>query len=146
MFSTMKYVNAPNFEKFREVWQARYLNGFVVHNQAFDGLTGNFPIGFLIWQTNQSEITPITTIDAEVLNKDANPVGQKTFYSLPTDTYLNVWIKRQKANKTPVLPIKNAISPATSIATCIVGITTYNIQSRRQRFMPLFLGVGMAFM
>jgi hypothetical protein len=116
MFSTMKYVNAPNFEKFREVWQAKYLNGFVVHNQAFDGLTGNFPIGFLIWQTNQNEITPITSIDTEVLDKDAKPIGQKTFYSLPTDTYLNVWIKRQKANKTPVLPIKNAISPATSIA------------------------------
>lgn len=46
MFSTMKYVNAPNFEKFRQNWQAKYLGGFVVHNKAFDGLTGKFPIGF----------------------------------------------------------------------------------------------------
>lgn len=25
MFSTLKYVNAPNFEKFRQVWSAKYL-------------------------------------------------------------------------------------------------------------------------
>ena len=25
MFSTMKYVNAPNFEKFRQTWNAKYL-------------------------------------------------------------------------------------------------------------------------
>lgn len=116
IFSTMKYVNAPNFEKFRGLWQARFLDGFVVHSQAFEGLTGKFPIGFLIWETNQSKTTPITSIEVEVLDKEANPIGQKKFYNLPTDCYLNVWIKRPKANKTPVLPIKNAISPATSIA------------------------------
>jgi hypothetical protein len=49
MFSTLKYVNAANFQLFRNKWQARYLDGFVVHSKAFDGLQGNFPIGFLIW-------------------------------------------------------------------------------------------------
>jgi len=32
MFSKMKYVNAPNFEKFRDVWKAKYLGGFVELN------------------------------------------------------------------------------------------------------------------
>jgi hypothetical protein len=36
MFSTLKYVNAPNFEKFRQAWSAKYLGGFVVHNRAFE--------------------------------------------------------------------------------------------------------------
>lgn len=36
MFSTLKYVNAPNFEKFRESWNAEYLGGFIVHSKAFD--------------------------------------------------------------------------------------------------------------
>lgn len=49
MFSKLKYVNAPNFAKFREQWTAQYLDGFIVHSKAFDGLKGNFPIGFLIW-------------------------------------------------------------------------------------------------
>ena len=46
MFSTLKYVNAPNFAEFRDGWTAQYLSGFVVHNRAFDGLKGDFPIEF----------------------------------------------------------------------------------------------------
>ena len=116
MFSTMKYVNAPNFEKFRENWNAKYLGGFVVHNKAFDGLNGNFPIGFLVWETNQNSAKkiPITEISVEVLNKKAQAIGEKLFYNLPNSTFLNVWLDRPKANKIAVLPLKNTISPATS--------------------------------
>jgi len=117
MFSTLKYVNAPNFEKFRETWSAKYLGGFIVHSKVFDGLTGNFPIGFLIWQTNQStkKKTPITEITAEVFDKKIQPIGEKKFYNLPNDTFLNVWLKRPKKNNQEVLPLKNAITPATAI-------------------------------
>jgi hypothetical protein len=113
MFSTMKYVNAPNFEKFREVWKAKYLGGFVVHNQAFEGLTGKFPIGFLVWKTDMlsTKKIDITEINTEVLDKNAKPIGEKLFYSLPKNTFLNVWLKRPKANKIEVVPLKNAISP-----------------------------------
>ena len=90
MFSTLKYVNAPNFEKFRHIWNAKYLGGFVVHSKAFDGIKGNFPIGFLIWKTNQlakrktpiTSITAITAITAEVVDKQAQPIGEKNFYNL----------------------------------------------------------------
>jgi hypothetical protein len=33
MFSKLKYVNAPNFEKFRADWNANYQSGFVVHSK-----------------------------------------------------------------------------------------------------------------
>jgi hypothetical protein len=56
MFSNLKYVNASNFEKFREAWNADYLGGFVVHSKAFEGLGGEFPIGFLVWKTNNNVI------------------------------------------------------------------------------------------
>jgi hypothetical protein len=113
MFSTLKYVNAPNFEKFRQNWNAQFQGGFIVHNKAFDGLTGKFPIGFLIWKTNQTakKKTPITQIEVEVLDKEARPIGSKLFYNLPSSSYLNVWIKRPKANADFVIPLKNAISP-----------------------------------
>jgi hypothetical protein len=116
MFSTMKYINAPNFEKFRQVWNAEYLGGFVVHNKAFDGMSGKFPIGFLIWKTNQNTKTktPITEILVDVLDKKAEPIGEKLFYNLPNSTFLNVWLERPKTNKVPVIPIKNTVSPATS--------------------------------
>ena len=113
MFSTMKYVNAPNFEKFREIWSATFLGGFVVHNKAFDGLTGNFPIGFLVWQTIQSSKNRalIAEIVVEVLDKKATPIGEKSFYNLPKSTYLNVWLNRPKANKDAALPLKNGVEP-----------------------------------
>lgn len=114
MFSTLKYINAPNFEKFRSVWNAEYLGGFVVHNKAFDGLSGKFPIGFLVWKTNQKSKMPITEILTDVLDKNAQPIGAKHFYNLPSNSYLNVWLKRPKTNKVPALPLKNGITPATS--------------------------------
>jgi hypothetical protein len=132
MFSTLKYVNAPNFEKFRTAWNAKYLDGFVVHSKAFDGLTGNFPIGFLVWHTHnsvqnppplegsgvvkKSKVLSFTEITAAALDKNANLIGKKTFYNLPNDTFLNVWIKRPKTNKQEVIPLKNAITPTTGKA------------------------------
>jgi len=95
MFSTMKYVNAPNFEIFRQEWNAKYLNGFVVHSKAFDGLKGDFPIGFLIWNTNQKSITPITEIAVEVLDKNAQAIGAKQFYNLPNEQFI------EQLDKTP---------------------------------------------
>lgn len=114
MFSTLKYINAPNFEQFRKVWNATFLGGFVIHNKAFDGLSGKFPIGFLIWKTDQSISSPIRDITVDVLDKEAQPIGEKSFFNIPNDTYLNVWLKRPKANNTPALPLKNGITQATS--------------------------------
>ncbi len=112
MFSTLKYVNAPNFEKFRELWSAEYLGGFVVHSKSFDGLTGNFPIGFLIWKTNNNSkiANPIKEIELDVLDKNATPIGEKKFFNLPNDVFLNSWLPRLKTNCTNI-PLKNAVSP-----------------------------------
>lgn len=115
-FSTLKYVNAPNFEKFRQTWQAQYLGGFVVHNKAFDGLTGKFPIGFLIWKTNHKAVTkiPITSIITEVIDKDAKAIGEKTFFNIPKNQFLSEWITRPKPNNIEAIPLKNAVTPATA--------------------------------
>ncbi len=111
MFSTLKYVNAPNFEKFRHTWNAAYLGGFIVHSKAFDGLKGDFPIGFLIWNTNQSSLKkiPITEISVDLLDKNAQQIGEKKFYNLPSSTYLNVWMDKPKTNDELALPLSNAI-------------------------------------
>jgi hypothetical protein len=68
IFSKLKYVNAPNFEKFRQAWNAKYQGGFIVHSKAFDGLNGDFPIGFLIWKTDQTakKKTPLTEISVDL--------------------------------------------------------------------------------
>ncbi len=114
MFSTLKYVNAPNFADFRAVWNADFKAGFVIHSKSFEGLKGNFPIGFLIWQTDhRAKAKPkiIESISVEVLDKNVKPEGEKAFYNLPNESFLNVWIKRPKANKQTVVPLKNSITP-----------------------------------
>jgi hypothetical protein len=116
IFSKLKYITAPTLEEFRIIWNAKYLGGFAVDSKSFDGLKGNFPIGFLIWKTemNSDKRLTITDITAEILNKEALPIGEKTFYSAAENNLLTNWVKRLKANKINVVPLKNAVSPATT--------------------------------
>jgi hypothetical protein len=116
MFSTLKYVNATNFEEFRKRWNAEYIGGFIVPSKSFDGLNGNFPIGFLVWQTSHSDdvFNQISNIAVEVLDKDANPIGEKSFYNLPASGYLNLWMGRPKPNTEEVIPLKNTVSTYTA--------------------------------
>jgi hypothetical protein len=108
MFSTLKYVNAPNFEPFRKVWQAKYLDGFTVHSRAFDGLNGDFPIGFLIWdQGSPARIRDLTTI---ALDRTGALVAEKTFAVRPNSSLLNAWIVPPKARADLALPLSNALT------------------------------------
>ncbi len=50
-FSKLKYLNSSNFKKFREVFKAKFLKGFMVPADSFDNVKGQFPIGFLVWDT-----------------------------------------------------------------------------------------------
>ena len=115
MFSKLKYINAPNFEKFRNVWSAKYLGGFVVHSKSFDGLKGEFPIGFLIWKTNQNAADKeiIIEIMTDVLDKNLRNIGEKSFYNLSNSTFLSEWIIRLKKNDTEVIPLINTVTPTT---------------------------------
>ncbi len=50
-FSKLKYLNSSNFKKFREVFKAEFKGGFMVPADTFDNVNGQFPIGFLVWDT-----------------------------------------------------------------------------------------------
>lgn len=109
MFSKLKYVNSPNFLQFREKWHAKYLDGFIVDSRAFDGLKGNFPIGFLVWDLGRAE--PVDTINTVALNKNGDIVDEKRFYRTLPRPPLADWIVRPRSNKEPALPLNNALSP-----------------------------------
>ncbi|MCX7299885.1 MAG: hypothetical protein NTX73_05825 [Rhodobacterales bacterium] len=104
MFSTLKYVNAPNFTEFRRDWTAQYLDGFIVHSKAFDGLKGNFPIGFLVWDLAVD--LPAQSIGVIALDKFGEVVGQHTFFREPPRPPLADWIIRPRSNRTPAVPPK----------------------------------------
>ncbi|SHM91101.1 hypothetical protein SAMN05720472_2613 [Fibrobacter sp. UWR3] len=114
MFSTLKHINAQTMEKFRIQWNAKYLGGFIVHCKSFEGLKGEFPIGFLIWKTMNKPTEFPSEISCEILDKNVNAVGSKSFYNIPVDTYLTKWIKRLKPNKELCIPLKNAVTPGTA--------------------------------
>jgi hypothetical protein len=112
MFSKLKYVNAPTMDVFRKEWLAKFLDGFIVHSKAFDGLKGDFPIGFLVWDTSIKE--PIDVITVEALNSKVQPIGEKTFTSSDKYPLLTDWVDRPSVNDVDIVPLKNAITPATA--------------------------------
>lgn len=118
MFSTLKYINASNFNSFRDKWHAEYLGGYIVHSKIFDGLKGNFPIGFLIWRThNQEEGSQyrIGEVMVDIYDREMKPKGQKKYFPLAENQYLNNWIIRPKSKGgVPSIPLKSALNPTES--------------------------------
>ena len=55
-FSTLKHIQAPNFERFRAAFGSRLENAFVVPANTFDNVKGAFPIGFFVWTTGLHEV------------------------------------------------------------------------------------------
>jgi len=112
MFSKLKYVTAPTLDKFRTEWASKYLDGFVIHSKMFDGLDGNFPIGFLIWETGRK--VNFDGIETTILDKDLAKIGKKHFLNPDTRKLLTDWIDRPATNDDVVVPLKNALVPATA--------------------------------
>ncbi|MCZ9982265.1 hypothetical protein OFR20_12125 [Brachyspira hyodysenteriae] len=54
-FSKIKYVNSNNYKGFRDIFNPKFLKGFIVPADTFDNVKGDFPIGFLIWDTSKNK-------------------------------------------------------------------------------------------
>ncbi|RKV15556.1 hypothetical protein DD747_05685 [Helicobacter pylori] len=76
-FSTLKYLNSSNFKKFREVFKAKFLEGFMVPADSFDNVTGQFPIGFLVWDTATPPLKPTNALNLEVFDSSGGFLGYK---------------------------------------------------------------------
>ena len=122
MFSKLKYLNAPNSVKFRDYFNAEFINGFMVHSKIFEGLKGDFPIGFLLWQINNFKTEFPKNIKLEVLNEELKFTACKEFTAYERKDFLNSWFKRPPANKETVVPLKNA----TTVAICNMRVTKWS--------------------
>ena len=94
IFSKLKYVCTPTLNDFRNLWRAEYLGGFAVHSKVFDGLAGDFPIGFLIWDTAQN--SPVRSVEAFALDKTGKVIGEKTFLNYDGLSLLTDWVSRTR--------------------------------------------------
>ncbi|MGT0065177.1 hypothetical protein V5H63_06685 [Helicobacter pylori] len=99
-FSKLKYLNSSNFKKFREVFKAKFLEGFMVPADSFDNVKGQFPIGFLVWDTATPPppLKPTNAINLEVFDSLGEFLGYKTFKPMVVDRVksINEWFKIYK--------------------------------------------------
>ncbi len=63
-FSKLKYINSQNFKKFRDIFKAKFLKGFIVPADTFDNVNGKFPIGFIIWDLSKKNNIKTTKLNA----------------------------------------------------------------------------------
>ncbi|GAA9477741.1 hypothetical protein UBN117_14540 [Helicobacter pylori] len=98
-FSKLKYLNSSNFKKFREIFKAKFLEGFMVPADSFDNVKGQFPIGFLVWDTaTPPPLKPANALNLEVFDSLGGFLGYKTFKPMIVDRVksINEWFKIYK--------------------------------------------------
>ncbi|WQS37207.1 hypothetical protein KVC07_07295 [Helicobacter pylori] len=99
-FSTLKYLNSSHFKKFREIFKAKFLEGFMVPADSFDNVTGQFPIGFLVWDTATPPLKPTNALNLEVFDSSGGFLGYKTFKPIVDKVKnINAWIKNYDNKK-----------------------------------------------
>ncbi|MGL2680859.1 hypothetical protein ACQJ68_05895 [Helicobacter pylori] len=103
-FSTLKYLNSSNFKKFREVFKAKFLEGFMVPADSFDNVKGQFPIGFLVWDTATPPLKPTNALNLEVFDSSGGFLGYKTFKPIVDKVKnINQYLKQYNINNSNVL-------------------------------------------
>lgn len=90
-FATLKPLQAPFFEKFRRVFQAKLRSAFIVPANTFDNVQGHFPICFYIWETKQKEY--FRFIKGDVFDSNGEYLGNKTIMAPPAKGLLMDWLK-----------------------------------------------------
>ncbi|EOV0660493.1 hypothetical protein ACOIH7_000206 [Campylobacter upsaliensis] len=100
-FSKLKYINSSNFVKFREIFKAKFLKGFICPAYTFDNVKGNFPIGFLIWNLAQPQAIKNITLD--IFNDSGAGLGKKKFYTMQNTTAnIGKWIAGYRIKNPPL--------------------------------------------
>ncbi len=110
MFSTLKYLNAPDTVEFRKKYfDYDYCSGFLFHSKNFHGVKGDFPIAFLIWNLFKKGKTK--TIEIDISADDAETIGIKHLRLINKKDVLNNWFERpQNTNDFILPPLSNGIT------------------------------------
>ncbi|GAA6946427.1 hypothetical protein AOH328_25680 [Helicobacter pylori] len=100
-FSTLKYLNSSNFKKFREVFKAKFLEGFMVPADSFDNVKGQFSIGFLVWDTATPPppLKPTNALNLEVFDSLGEFLGYKNIHSCNKVLFLADYLQKFQPEK-----------------------------------------------
>jgi len=89
-FSKIKTLQGSAFEKFREFFNAHLEKMLIIPAHTFDNVSGKFPIGFKIWDTDKK--VTFTKIKADIFGVDGKLIGKKTYRPYDKSQYINKWI------------------------------------------------------
>jgi hypothetical protein len=112
LFSTLKYINSNNDQKFRDrVFQFGFENGFVFSSANFSGTQASnpFPVGFFVWDLAKHKKLEAQKLEVTVLDDDTSKIGRKLIVSEHRDRFLSKWIDRVAATEI-FPPLGSAIS------------------------------------
>ncbi|MBQ7188458.1 MAG: hypothetical protein IJR99_03490 [Kiritimatiellae bacterium] len=105
MFSKLKYINSNNDQKIRDgFFQYQYERGFIFPIKCFYGATGNFPVGFLVWNLAEKKHLSMQSITLDVFNREVEKIGTKVFPSVERMAMLNKWCPRPKWDGKSIMP------------------------------------------
>ena len=127
IFSTPKYINSTNDQKFRDkIFRYKFERGFILHSKNFEGCKGNFSVSFMIWNLSEKISFEEQKISLDVYDSEVEKVGEKIFKPARREEFLSKWIERKPAiNKFP--PLSGALNVA------------YKNKDRRDRISDGFL-------
>jgi hypothetical protein len=95
-FSKLKILQAPNFENFRNIFLASLEKLFLIPADTFDNVTGQFPVGFFIWNTSKKE--KFESKFADVYDKTGKFLRQKDILSYDNSKYISDWLEEKSKN------------------------------------------------
>lgn len=90
-FSKLKNLQAPRFSDFRAFFRAKLRKLFLAPADSFDNVTGQFPIGFHIWDSSETE--DFKFIEADIYGKDGEFIGLKSVWAYDNLEFINDWVK-----------------------------------------------------
>ena len=94
-FSKLKVLQGAAFIQFRNCFTPKLKKMFVAPAYTFDNVTGLFPIGFKIWDSNEDEI--FKTHESEIYNENGELIGTRIFSSIEKNEIINKWISKYKS-------------------------------------------------
>jgi len=90
-FSTVKILQGNHYKEFRENFHAKLEKLFIVPSYTFDNVTGKFPIGFFIWNTQIN--SPFQNVNADIYEQDTTCIGHKNIF-IPPNKNIKDWLRQ----------------------------------------------------
>ncbi len=137
-FSTLKYLNSSNFKKFREVFKAKFLEGFMVPADSFDNVKGQFPIGFLVWDTaTPPPLKPTNAINLEVFDSLGEFLGYKNIVNENVKN-IHMWLKqKEKIENMEILGYIDTPTPDFQGSSSVAIINNKNSSKRHSVYFAI---------